>query len=73
MLHTCDRCNNINNNAVKTLVLSFMYIINSEALVFHRFPLYTLAYSNIPGKLHPLKDYFVYNQVIMIIIITVDF
>ena len=55
MLHTCNRSNNINNNAVKTLFLSFMYIINSEALLFYRFPLYTLAYSNIPGKLIPLK------------------
>ena len=71
MLHAIE----VNNNAVKTLFRSFLYSINSEALLFHRFPLYTLAYLNIPGKLHPLKDYFVYNQVIMIIIIiiSVDF
>ena len=55
MLHAIE----VNNNAVKTLFRSVLYIINSEALLFHRFPLYTLAYSNIPGKLHPLKDYFV--------------
>ena len=49
----------VNNNVIKNLFRSFMYIINSEALLIQRFPLYTRAYSNIPGKLHPLKDYFV--------------
>ena len=49
----------VNNNVVKNLFRSFMYTINSETLLIQRFPLYTLAYSNIPGKLHPLKDYFV--------------
>ena len=69
MLHAIE----VNNNAVKTLFRSCMYIIDSKHYCFIGFP-FTLLLIQIYMVNYIQKDYFVYNLVIMmiIIVITVD-